>query len=135
MQTYVLLKNECIYAKESFTCVGKQQAYLQEAGSPQRDPMLVLHALNTALHVRAHGHTRRCIQGHADAQTKTPPPLLSGGHQLSRKASARGPVPTLPGLKRDSMNEQPNLESLLSAEPYVFERTLPISFNMDSYRL
>lgn len=91
MRTYFLLKNECIYAKESFTFVVKQQAYLQEVHSPQCDSMLILHALTLDPHSGAHVHTHKRRHGHTDTQTKTPTPLLSGFNKLSFKASVRCP--------------------------------------------
>ena len=91
MQTYFLLKNECIYAKEQFTFVVKQQADLQEVCSPQYNSMLILHALRWDPLSGAHVHAHKCINGHTDTQFKTPTPLLSGFYKLSFKASVRCP--------------------------------------------
>lgn len=62
-------------SKEEFTCVIKQQAYLQEVNPHQYDPMLIVHALKldphrghthtyTLTHTWTHGYTDRKYQHH-----------------------------------------------------------------------
>lgn len=62
----ILLKNGCIYAKESFTYIVKQQAYLQKASCLPYDSMLILHASeldptegsrHTQMHTQTHWYT------------------------------------------------------------------------------